>query len=90
MLCRKEAALTIVAAGKDKFVEVSVSDAGSGISKEILNKIFDPLFTTKAKGIGLGLAVTKTIIDRHEGQIKVESEEGKGTTFTVRLPVKAG
>jgi len=83
-------ALTIVAAGKDKFVEVSVSDAGSGISKEILNKIFDPLFTTKAKGIGLGLAVTKTIIDRHEGQIKVESEEGKGTTFTVRLPVKAG
>ena len=50
-------------------------------------KIFDALFTTKAKGIGLGLAVTHGIIERHGGQIRVESEVKKGTTFIVRLPV---
>ncbi len=81
--------LTISAREEDKFLEVEISDSGCGIPQEVMNKIFDPLFTTKAKGIGLGLAVCKTVIDRHQGHIEVESEVGKGTTFTIRLPLKA-
>lgn len=81
--------LTISAREKDRFLEVEITDAGCGIPKESINKIFDPLFTTKAKGIGLGLAVCKAIIDRHEGSIEVKSKVGKGTTFNVRLPLKS-
>ncbi len=80
--------LTISAREGDKFLEVEISDTGCGIPKEAIGKIFDPLFTTRAKGIGLGLAVCKAIIDRHQGNIEVESEVGKGTTFTIRLPLK--
>jgi signal transduction histidine kinase len=68
-------------------VAVSIRDAGVGISEENLKKIFEPLFTTKAKGIGLGLALAKTIVEGHGGSIEVESEVGKGSTFTVRLPL---
>jgi len=71
---------------KDKFQEIEIADTGSGIPQQIIDKIYEPLFTTRAKGIGLGLAVCKTIIDRHEGQIEVKSEVGKGTTFTIKLP----
>jgi len=81
--------LTIGAGEKERFLEVEIADTGGGIPQEAIGKIFDPLFTTKAKGIGLGLAVCKAIIDRHEGNIEVNSEIGKGTTFTIRLPLKA-
>jgi len=80
--------LTIDARKGDKFVEVAISDTGDGISEDVIGKIFDPLFTTRAKGIGLGLAVCKSIIERHAGTIGVESKVGKGATFTVRLPLK--
>jgi signal transduction histidine kinase len=81
--------LAIAAREKDNFLEVEIADTGTGIPKEIIGKIFDPLYTTKAKGIGLGLAVCKSIIDRHEGQIDVASNVGEGTTFTIKLPMKA-
>lgn len=81
--------LTISVRERDKFLEVEISDTGCGIPKEAIGKIFDPLFTTRAKGIGLGLAVCKAVIERHEGNIEVESEVGKGATFTIRLPLKA-
>ncbi len=81
--------LTIAARGKDECLEVEIADTGCGIPQEAVGKIFDPLFTTRAKGIGLGLALCKAIIDRHEGYIQVESQVGKGTTFTMKLPVKA-
>ncbi len=80
--------LTIDAKQRDKFLEVEIADTGCGIPQEAVDKIFDPLFTTKAKGIGLGLAVCKAIIDRHEGNIEVESEVGKGTTFKINLPLR--
>ncbi len=80
--------LDIWAKGKGGFVEVGFSDTGRGIPGAVRKKIFDPLFTTKAKGIGLGLALCKSILERHGGDIQVESEEGKGTTFTVCLPIK--
>ncbi len=71
-------------------VAVSVTDTGAGISEENIKKVFEPLFTTKAKGVGLGLALTKTLIEGHGGTIKVKSRVGKGSTFTVRLPVGIG
>ncbi|MFC2001470.1 sensor histidine kinase [Chloroflexota bacterium] len=79
--------LIIGAKKKGSFLEVKVTDTGSGIPEEARGKIFDPLYTMKAKGIGLGLAVCKSIIDRHEGRIDVESSVGKGTTFTITLPL---
>ncbi len=72
-----------------KTVDIDITDTGSGIPPEHLNKIFDPFYTTKdaLKGTGLGLAVSYGIIKKHGGDIKVASELGKGTTFTVRLPL---
>jgi PAS domain S-box-containing protein len=80
--------LDIRARDRGKFVEVEFIDTGGGIPEEIKDKIFDPLFTTKAKGVGLGLSVCKTIMERHEGDIKVKSQAGKGTTFTISLPTE--
>lgn len=72
----------------DSQVTVSISDTGKGMSEEIRRKIFDPFFTTKAvgKGTGIGLAITQSIIERHNGEVQVNSEEGKGTTFIISLP----
>ncbi len=69
------------------WVSISVADTGVGIPPENMAKLFEPLFTTKAKGLGLGLAVVKMLVEANEGSIEVESEEGKGSTFTVRLPL---
>jgi len=71
------------------YVRVSVMDQGIGIPQEHLPKIFDPYFTTKQKGSGLGLATTYSIIKRHEGHIIVLSSLGKGTRFTFYLPASA-
>ena len=67
-------------------VEVTVSDTGVGISEESLSKIFEPYFSTKQTGFGLGLAVTRAIVEEHQGSIAVASQQGLGTTFTVTLP----
>ena len=71
----------------DGFVLLSVEDAGPGIPQDVLEKIFAPFFTTKARGTGLGLAVVKKVIDRHQGKVEVESVVGKGTTFKIFLPL---
>ena len=73
-----------------KTVTVTITDTGPGIPKEELDKIFDPFFTTKEAGTGLGLAITYGIVQRHDGEIRVESEEGKGTRFAVILPIESG
>ena len=72
---------------KPRSVAISISDNGCGISEENRAKIFEPLFTTKAKGIGLGLAMSKNLLEANGGSIGMESDVGKGSTFTVRLPV---
>jgi len=69
----------------EDFVEISVTDTGEGISPGNMKKLFQPLFTTKARGIGLGLTVVKNLTEANGGRIGVESESGKGTTFTVTL-----
>jgi signal transduction histidine kinase len=71
----------------DRTVEVRMDDTGVGISEEALAKIFEPYFSTKQAGFGLGLAVTKTIVEEHHGSIEVHSEPHRGAAFTVRLPV---
>lgn len=71
-----------------ELVAISFTDSGIGISRDNLEKLFQPLFTTKAKGIGLGLAITKTLVEKHGGTIELQSEPGKGSIFTVRLPIK--
>jgi two-component system sensor histidine kinase AtoS len=68
-------------------VSIEVADTGKGIKEESLDKIFQPFFTTKAKGSGLGLAVTKRLVEQHGGAIGVSSVVGAGTVFTVRLPL---
>jgi len=70
------------------YIEISFQDTGSGISEENLRKIFDPFFTTKEKGTGLGLSISLGIIENHAGKLDVQSEPGKGSTFTVKLPLK--
>lgn len=81
--------LTAQIARHDGRIEVKISDTGVGISEESLGKIFEPYFSTKQSGFGLGLAVTRKIIEEHQGTIAVESQLNRGTTFTVTLPVAA-
>jgi signal transduction histidine kinase len=69
-----------------EYVRIEVSDTGLGISAENLTKVFEPYFSTKETGTGLGLAIVQKIVDVHNGTIDVESAEGEGTRFTVRLP----
>ena len=73
---------------ENQFLQVSISDTGSGISQENLEKLFTPFFTTKeSEGSGLGLMTSHHIVDEHRGTIDVKSELGKGTTFTLQLPL---
>ncbi len=91
------AAKNVQPAGKDLppglqggfYVEIAIKDSGIGIPEQYLTKIFDPYFTTKEKGSGLGLATSYSIIKNHAGSIKVRSEVGKGTTFFIYLPAIA-
>ncbi len=69
-------------------VSISITDTGCGISAENMKKLFEPLFTTKARGIGLGLAVSRNLVEVNGGSIEVESTEGEGSTFTVVLPTR--
>lgn len=71
------------------FIDITATDSGTGISPENMNKVFQPLFTTKSRGIGLGLSICKNFVEANGGQIAVLSEPGKGTTFTISLPIGA-
>ena len=71
---------------KDANLEISVKDSGPGISDEALGRIFEYYYTTKDKGMGLGLPISYMILKDHGGDIKVTSAEGQGTTFTIVLP----
>lgn len=83
--------LTVSAAAPEPgWVDIGFQDTGSGIPREHLAQLFNPFFTTAPSGVGLGLFVSHSIIRQHGGTIQVESELGRGTTFTIRLPVAGG
>jgi two-component system NtrC family sensor kinase len=73
--------------GGSDYIFISFTDTGIGIDKEDLPKIFNPFFTKKDTGTGLGLSISYRIIEEHKGRITANSEKGKGTTFTIELPV---
>jgi two-component system NtrC family sensor kinase len=81
--------VTIECTQKDFYVDLRVEDTGAGIAPAQISRIFDPYFTTKQakSGTGLGLYITKKVVEDHGGSIKVESTLGVGTTFTIRLPL---
>ena len=82
--------LSITAQRAEGFVEIVVTDTGSGIQSESIDKIFEPLFSEKTHGTGLGLAICHEIIDKHAGNISVKSKVGTGTSFTVLIPIAVG
>jgi signal transduction histidine kinase len=79
--------LEVTSCQKGEIVEFTFADTGSGMSEDVIAKIFTPLFTTKAQGMGFGLAICKRIIEAHGGKIAVESSLNKGTKFLISLPV---
>lgn len=85
--------ITITTSQKDidgkRYIEVAFEDTGIGLPKDLIDRVFEPFFTTKPKGqgTGLGLAVCDNIIKRHGGHVSISSQEGKGTTFFIRLPI---
>src|SRR5579863_1560784 len=70
-----------------RWVEISVSDTGTGIAPEQLERIFQPFYTTKAHGIGLGLPISRRLVEDHHGALHVESQLGYGATFTIQIPL---
>jgi len=85
---QEEKHITISAKRDENTVVLEVSDTGVGIPKDMMAKIFDPFYTTKAQGGGLGLAMLQSIILRHGGAVEAFSDGVSGTTFTVRLPAE--
>lgn len=79
--------LTISSMQTGSDLEIAFKDTGLGMSNEVLDRMWTPFFTTKAKGMGLGLSICRRIVEAHNGKILVSSEEGKGTTFTLMFPV---
>jgi signal transduction histidine kinase len=78
--------LTVESTRAKEGVTISFSDTGVGIPSEVMKKLWSPLFTTKAKGMGLGLTICKRIVEAHGGTISAESSTGKGSTFTITVP----
>jgi len=87
---RDAASESLLSVDRGNYVRISIADTGVGIPREIIDKIFDPYFTTKQEGSGLGLAICHSIINKHDGFLTVESEPGQGTTFTIYLPALPG
>lgn len=80
-------AVKISARAAGRKVHISVSDNGSGMTGQVMKNIFIPFYSTKESGIGIGLAISKSIVEKHGGKIKVRSSPGKGSEFTLILPV---
>ena len=82
-----EKVVTVETAKHDDFAEVSVADTGPGVSPDALEKIFDPFYSTKEHGMGMGLSIVRTIVEAHHGNIRVETGHHGGAVFRVSLPL---
>jgi len=71
----------------EKFAELSVSDLGTGIPEDKLKEVFEPFFTSKAEGMGMGLSIARTIVEAHKGQISAKNRDHGGATVRIRLPL---
>ena len=80
--------LRIASRRSDGNLEITIADTGTGMARETIGKLWSPLFTTKAKGMGFGLPTAKRLVEAHGGSISVESKAGKGSSFTVTLPIR--
>jgi two-component system NtrC family sensor kinase len=80
--------LTIASRCEGEAIAIAVSDTGGGISPEVAERLFEPFFTTKPQGTGLGLSITRQIIEEHGGDLAWRNDEGGGSTFVIRLPIK--
>ena len=85
----KGGTLTVSTGMRDGSIRVQIQDSGTGIAPENLSRIFDPYFTTRQGGYGLGLMMTHRIVQEHGGEIEVKSSPGKGTLFVLTLPVRS-
>lgn len=87
----KEGTIKITINGDEKanLATITISDSGVGIPHDLLEKIFEPLFTTKQVGTGLGLSSCKSIVEQHGGSITASSTQGKGSTFTIKIPIRS-
>ena len=83
-----EKAVTVTTTRNGRFAEISVVDTGPGVSEEAAKKIFDPFYSTKDHGMGMGLSIVRTIVEAHHGQIEVDKRNGaNGAVFRVKLPL---
>ncbi len=80
--------ITVASRVRRPYVEILVTDTGEGMAPDVISNAFQPYFTTKEKGTGLGLAISQSIVQEHGGVISAESTPGKGSTFTIRLPLE--
>ena len=78
--------VTLAAGVESGRIAIRVSDQGKGMSPEVQRRLFQPFFTTRSEGTGLGLAIMRSVVDAHGGEVQVDSEPGRGTTFIVHLP----
>jgi signal transduction histidine kinase len=78
--------LTVTTQVSSGRLEIRISDTGCGISEEVMSRVFEPLFSTKSFGIGLGLSIVKSIMEQHDGNVEINSQAGEGTTVTLWLP----
>jgi C4-dicarboxylate-specific signal transduction histidine kinase len=83
----KNRIISIQSSRAGNFAELSVSDSGPGIPEDNLNEIFEPFFTSKAEGMGMGLSIARTIVEAHDGQIWAENRDYGGASFRIRLPL---
>lgn len=82
--------MTVSVAPEGRFVKVEVKDSGEGIPEEAIDRIFEPFFSTKKEGTGLGLSLVKRIMEEHGGQVRVRSRKGEGTAVSLLFPISAG
>jgi C4-dicarboxylate-specific signal transduction histidine kinase len=82
--------ITVLVQAVDTQVEVAVSDSGHGIPADKLSDVFEPFFSTKPNGLGMGLAISRSIIEAHRGSIRANNNEACGATFTITLPAAEG